>query len=59
MTPANHPKRPAKNAPGEYTAFADALKTFLPVPHSEIQSKIEEGKARIKRASVPALGAKH
>jgi hypothetical protein len=41
---ANHPKRPAKNANGEYTAFATALRKVLSVPHSKLKAHLEAEK---------------
>lgn len=50
---ANHPKRPAKNANGEYTAFTTALKKVLSVSHSKLKSHLEAERQRkqSKRAS--------
>jgi hypothetical protein len=48
---AHHPKRPAKNANGEYATFEAALSQVLSVPRSEIQSRIQAEKRKPKRAS--------
>jgi hypothetical protein len=53
MAAADRPKRPAKNAKGEYAKFAEALKKVLSVPHSTLKSHLEAEKLKkqSKRAS--------
>jgi hypothetical protein len=43
---ANHPKRPAKNANGEYATFVKVLKTVLSDPHSKLKSHLEAEKQK-------------
>jgi hypothetical protein len=49
---ASHSKPSAKNEPGEYATFENALKKVLSISHSEIKSKIDAGKRkRAKRSA--------
>jgi hypothetical protein len=52
---ASHPKPSAKNEPGEYANFENALRKVLSVPHSEIKAKIDsEKQARKQQKKQPS-----
>jgi hypothetical protein len=56
MAAARHRKRPAKNANGEYAAFATALKKVLSMPHSKLKANLEAEKQKKQSKPVsPAL----
>jgi hypothetical protein len=55
MAAADRPKRPAKNAKGEYATFAEALKKVLSVPHSRLKAHLEAEKR--KKQSKPSSHA--
>jgi hypothetical protein len=53
---ARHRKRPAKNADGEYAAFASALRKVLSVPHSKLKAHLEAEKGKKQpKTSSPSL----